>query len=153
MMTTMKISISTLLLLMLMMTAEAEQNFPYRRCYTCRSRSVLGDCKDTFRPPPPFNASDPAASLDRHVKENPCSSGWCYKQIDGELGDTANSALERGCMVRKPSDGQERCAYVKKNYQRVFMCFCQGDQCNSAGVGGGRVLLTIMLTVLVRLLG
>jgi len=103
-------------------------------------------------PPPPFNSSNPQASLVRHVKDNPCSSGWCYKQIDGELGDAANNAMERGCMVRKPSDGKERCAYVMKSYKRVFICFCQGDQCNSAGVVGGRFLLMIALTGLIWLL-
>ena len=102
-----------------------------RRCYTCRSRGDLGDCKDPFVAPPPFNASDPSASLERHVKLNPCNSGWCFKQIDGEIGNSANNAVERGCMVRKPSDNEERCTYIKRGYKKVFMCFCRGDQCNS----------------------
>merc|ERR1712119_73245 len=143
-------SVSLMLLMTMLLNTEAQQT--YRKCYVCRSRGELGDCKDSFSPPPPFNSSNSQASLVRHVKDNPCSSGWCYKQIDGELGDAANNAMERGCMVRKPSDGKERCAYVMKSYKRVFICFCQGDQCNSAGVVGGRFLLMIALTGLIRLL-
>ena len=141
------ISVMLLTTLLLLPSSSAQQ---YKRCYTCRSRGELGDCKDTFRLPPTFNASNPQASLLRHVKDNPCSSGWCYKQIDGELGEPANNALERGCMVRKPSDGAERCAFVMKSYKRVFMCFCKGDQCNGAGGVGSRFLMIMILSGLAR---
>ena len=142
---------SMMILMTSLFMAEAQQE-SYRRCYTCRSRGEMGDCKDTFSPPPPFNASNPDASLVRHVKENPCYSGWCYKQIDGEIGDSSNTAMERGCMVRKPSDGKERCAYVMKIYKRVFICFCQGDQCNGVGVLAGRFFIIMIIVGLVRLL-
>eukprot|EP00091_Calanus_sinicus_P007571 TRINITY_DN1867_c0_g1_i1.p1 TRINITY_DN1867_c0_g1~~TRINITY_DN1867_c0_g1_i1.p1 ORF type:complete len:123 (-),score=29.21 TRINITY_DN1867_c0_g1_i1:104-472(-) len=92
------------------------------------------------------------ASLLRHVKESPCYSGWCYKQIDGELGDSSNNAMERGCMVRKPSDNKERCAYVMKSYKRVYICFCQGDQCNGVGFLSGRFWIIVIMLGLVRLL-
>merc|ERR1712013_255602 len=102
------------------------QNPSYRRCYTCRSRGELGDCKDNFIPPPPFNASNPGASLLRHVQESPCYSGWCYKQIDGDIWDSSNTAVER-------------CSYVLQNFRAVFMCFCEGDLCNGVGIFKGNV--------------
>merc|ERR1712034_154007 len=117
------LSMSMMILMTFLLRTEAQQE-SYSRCYTCRSRGDVGDCKDKFSPPPPFNASNPDASLVRHVKESPCYSGWCYKQIDGEIGDSSNS-------------GKERCAYVMKSYKRVFICFCQGDQCNGVGVLAG----------------
>ena len=135
----------------LVMITDAQEE-SYRRCYTCRSRGELGDCGDTFSPPPPFNATNPAASLVRHVKESPCYSGWCFKQIDGEVGDSTNTAMERGCMVRKPSDSKQRCAYVMKSYKRVYMCFCQGDQCNGVGVSTRRFFIIGILLGLLRLL-
>merc|ERR1712203_557761 len=70
------------------------------------------------------------------VSESPCSSGWCFKILEGVdknfQDDDYGIATERACMQRAPSDNKERCAYVKYNHKQVYMCFCQGDLCNSA---------------------
>ena len=47
-----------------------------------------------------------------------------YKDADYGL------ATQRDCLARPPSDGKERCAYVKYNRKEVYMCFCKGDLCN-----------------------
>ena len=47
-----------------------------RRCYSCRSRGKLGDCKD----PVSFNAT----KLMKGVEAVPCASGWCSKIIEGK---------------------------------------------------------------------
>ena len=49
-----------------------------------------------------------------------------YKDADYGL------ATQRDCLARPPSDGKERCAYVKYNRKEVYMCFCKGDLCNGA---------------------
>lgn len=36
------------------------------------------------------------------------------------------------CVQRGPDDSEDRCAYTVYNYKKVFMCFCQGDLCNSS---------------------
>lgn len=36
------------------------------------------------------------------------------------------------CVQRGPSDSEDRCADTVYNYKKVYMCFCQGDLCNSA---------------------
>lgn len=41
-------------------------------------------------------------------------------------------ATQRMCVQRGPSDSEDRCAYTVYNYKKVYMCFCQGDLCNSA---------------------
>lgn len=41
-------------------------------------------------------------------------------------------ATQRMCVQRGPSDSEDRCAYTIYNYRKVFMCFCQGDLCNSS---------------------
>nr|XP_015927103.2 uncharacterized protein LOC107454421 [Parasteatoda tepidariorum] len=48
-----------------------------KRCFTCRSRGDLGDCKDPFI----HNAS----SVDniRGIEVPPCASGWCAKIVEG----------------------------------------------------------------------
>jgi len=107
----------------------------YRRCYTCRSRGELGDCRDPFMPPEPRQPGLPAPAHTAAIHQLPCSSGWCSKILDGldkNTVDDLDIATERACMQRAPSDGLERCAYVKYNYKEVFMCFCRGDLCNSS---------------------
>ncbi|KAA0189586.1 hypothetical protein HAZT_HAZT001848 [Hyalella azteca] len=47
-----------------------------RRCFSCRSRGKLGDCRDTF----PYNAT----YLVKDVEAVPCASGWCSKIIEGD---------------------------------------------------------------------
>lgn len=41
-------------------------------------------------------------------------------------------ATERICVQRPPTDGEERCANTIIERKPVYMCFCQGDLCNSA---------------------
>jgi len=111
----------------------------FNRCYNCRSRTDLGDCGDPFSP---FNISSNPA-----VNESPCSTGWCSKVIEGGIG-TEMAATERSCLVRVPSDGQERCADVVLQNRQVFMCFCSGDLCNgSVKPGPGHGWSFVMLAL------
>merc|ERR1712080_724501 len=77
-----------------------------RRCYVCRSRGELGDCRDTFIPPPPTDPGIPVQV--KPVAEEPCSSGWCLKILEGVdknfSDDDFGIATERQCMQRAPSD-------------------------------------------------
>lgn len=41
-------------------------------------------------------------------------------------------ATQRMCVQRGPSDSEDRCAHTIYNYKKVYMCFCQGDLCNTA---------------------
>lgn len=41
-------------------------------------------------------------------------------------------ATQRMCVQRGPDDSEDRCAYTVYNHKKVFMCFCQGDLCNSS---------------------
>ncbi|XP_013185777.2 uncharacterized protein LOC106131282 [Amyelois transitella] len=101
-----------------------------KRCIRCRSRGELGPCGDPF----PFNVTEPEAEAGIHVMA--CSSGWCAKMIEGTTGtfrsDDYGAATERMCLQRPPSDYEERCAYTMWNHKKVYMCFCNGDLCNSA---------------------
>uniref|UniRef100_A0A182MST6 Protein sleepless n=1 Tax=Anopheles culicifacies TaxID=139723 RepID=A0A182MST6_9DIPT len=100
-----------------------------KRCYQCRSRSELGSCKDPFL----LNATQ--VESERGVSAVPCASGWCGKVIEG-MGsfreDDYDMATQRMCVQRGPSDSEDRCAYTVYNHKKVYMCFCQGDLCNSA---------------------
>lgn len=40
-------------------------------------------------------------------------------------------AIQRMCVQRGPDDNEDRCAFTVYNSRKVFMCFCQGDLCNS----------------------
>lgn len=130
---------------------------PLRRCYQCRSRGEQGDCRDPFTPPEAVAPGLPAPAHKTAIFETPCSSGWCSKILEGvdkNSVDDYGIATERSCMQRAPSDGSERCAYVKYNHQEVYMCFCHGDLCNTAPhrAGGAPVLLTLLLAPLLLLL-
>lgn len=101
-----------------------------KRCFQCRSRGDLGSCKDHFN----FNGT--TAKNEQGVEAIPCASGWCGKVIEGTGSykqDDYGMATQRMCLQRGPSDGEERCAYTVWNHAKVYMCFCQGDLCNSAG--------------------
>ena len=80
------------------------------------------------------------------VIEEPCASGWCLKQTEGQNTEVralfttfyvkmaqvsefknllksnfqttiqVEMATERSCLVRKPSDSKERCAEVESFY-------------------------------------
>ena len=128
-----------------------------RRCYSCRSRGVKGDCRDPFKRPQATIPGLPVESHTKYVDELPCSSGWCSKIMEGvdkNLGDDDfGIATERQCMSRVPSDGKERCAYVKRNHKQVFMCFCKGDLCNSGhGLQPSWIVLTSLLFLLVGII-
>ena len=144
------------LLLVIITFQETRGQNPYstpRRCYTCRSRGELGDCRDTFIRPSAadiYLADGEVVQYKPAVDETPCATGWCAKIIEGVGVDSIISedfgiATERQCMTRAPSDNKERCAYVVYRGKQVFMCFCKGDLCNT----GPRSVSSNMVTVLV----
>jgi len=150
----MKWEIRVIVLTMLMTCPHPSHSL--RRCYSCRSRGEKGDCRDPFRR---HNAQAPGLlgdSRKNYVDELPCSSGWCSKIMEGvdkNSGDDDHGiATERQCMSRVPSDGKERCAYVKRNHKEVFMCFCTGDLCNnSTGLQAQWVALLSVLSLLINI--
>jgi len=96
-----------------------------RRCFACRSRGQLGDCRDAFT----FNSTN----LVEGVEAIPCASSWCLKVIEGDpYGEDHDLATERSCLHRIPPDGTERCGEVVWRKKKVFACFCNGDLCNAA---------------------
>ena len=118
------------------------------RCFQCRSRGPLGDCRD------PFYLTGNSTTLEHKshgVKTASCSSGWCSKLLEDvdkafRLDESYGGATQRECLTRPPTDNNERCAFVKLNHKEVYMCFCKGDLCNSADyVTLGKVLLVVPL--------
>lgn len=107
-----------------------------RRCYTCRSRGELGDCKDPFS----FNAT--TVDDTKGVEALPCASGWCAKIVEGGSEDF-DTATERMCVQRPPIDGEERCSETIIERRPVYMCFCVGDLCNSGF--GSKPLTTLQI--------
>jgi len=97
-----------------------------KRCYVCRSRGPLGDCRDAFE----LNTTTVEESA---VEAQPCASGWCGKSIEGEDEGQHLMATERMCLQRPPSDQKERCAqtFYGNKKKTFFMCFCRGDLCNA----------------------
>ena len=65
--------------------------------------------------------------------------------------DDFGIATERQCLQRPPSDNQERCAYVKQNHKRKFMCFCKGDLCNNSNSIPPTSLLLLLLAPLLMI--
>nr|CAD7403735.1 unnamed protein product [Timema cristinae] len=101
-----------------------------KRCFACRSRGDLGSCKDPFK----FNST--LAQDERGLEAVPCASGWCGKFMEGGTtfkDDDYGVATQRMCLQRAPNDNEERCAYTVWGNKKVYMCFCQGDLCNTAG--------------------
>ena len=104
------------------------------RCFQCRSRGPLGDCRD------PFYLTGNSTTLEHKshgVKTASCSSGWCSKLLEDvdksfRLDESYGGATQRECLTRPPTDNNERCAFVKLNHKEVYMCFCRGDLCNAA---------------------
>lgn len=104
----------------------------FKRCFTCRSRGPMGDCRDPFD----FNSTtfDEQKNMKPAIEATPCASGWCAKIIEDDLGDSI-AATERSCMTRPPTDNEERCSetLLENNRDRkVFLCMCRGDLCNAA---------------------
>ena len=110
----------------------------------------MGSCKDPFV----WNATQ--VEKEQGVTAVPCASGWCGKVIEGDTSFREDGeffeihftksfwikqdlyildydmATQRMCVQRGPSDSEDRCAYTTYNYKKVYMCFCQGDLCNTA---------------------
>ncbi|XP_059486653.1 uncharacterized protein LOC132203138 [Neocloeon triangulifer] len=129
-----------------------------KRCYSCRSRGELGNCKDPFpvngTAKPTVKGEEP--QLLRGVETIPCASGWCSKMMEGGStfkDDDYGIATHRMCLQRQPSDGEERCAYITRNNRKVFACFCQGDLCNSAPLNWApNMIMTFAIVISARLL-
>lgn len=104
----------------------------YKRCFTCRSRGALGDCRDPFN----INATtfDGQTNTKPSIEATPCASGWCAKTIEDNFADSL-IATERSCMTRPPTDNEERCSetiFENQRDRKVFLCMCNGDLCNAA---------------------
>lgn len=104
----------------------------FKRCFTCRSRGALGDCKDPFY----LNSTtfDDQTNTKSFIEATPCASGWCAKIIEDDFGDSI-AATERSCMTRPPTDNEERCSetiFENHRDRKVFLCMCYGDLCNAA---------------------
>lgn len=138
------------ILLIIHNSAEAR----FKRCFTCRSRGALGDCRDPFS----LNSTtfDGQTNTKPSIEAVPCASGWCAKIIEDDYGDSI-AATERSCMTRPPTDNEERCSEtVFENHRdrKVFLCMCFGDLCNSSGktqVSIGFLAVTIMTGTLIVL--
>ncbi|PZC82545.1 hypothetical protein B5X24_HaOG210294 [Helicoverpa armigera] len=121
---------SVFLITILIFFVAQEVQSLHKRCIRCRSRGELGTCGDPF----PINVTESIVESGLHVVA--CPSGWCGKLIEGTVGtfrsDDYGAATERMCLQRAPSDYEERCAYTMWNRKKVYMCFCNGDLCNSA---------------------
>lgn len=113
----------------------------FQRCFSCRSRGKLGDCKDPFR--------GNATALKPGIEAVPCVSGWCSKIIEGKKdGKDHDLATERQCLQRSPPDNKQRCAQALVGNKKVFICFCHGDLCNSGSRGTPSLLLLLMAPAL-----
>lgn len=104
----------------------------FKRCFTCRSRGALGDCRDPFN----FNSTtfDGQINHKPSIEATPCASGWCAKIIEDDFGESI-AATERSCMTRPPTDNEERCSetiFENHKDRKVYLCMCYGDLCNSA---------------------
>lgn len=125
----------------------------FKRCFTCRSRGILGDCRDPFT----LNATnfDFQMNTKPSIEAVPCASGWCAKIIEDDYGDSI-AATERSCMTRPPTDNEERCSetiFENHRDRKVFLCMCYGDLCNGATSGHllsiGQFTLVVIMTIIV----
>lgn len=144
-----KIVITMLILLNLL--PEVHVQAKEKRCYSCRSRGSLGDCKD------PFNVNFTSSGLDgqwgtkQPIQTVPCASGWCLKMIEDDFGDSI-AATDRSCMTRPPTDNEERCSETQiENHRdrKAFLCMCHGDLCNSAYsiISQSAIFIMTLLTI------
>nr|QIJ96700.1 retroactive [Glyphodes pyloalis] len=139
---------SALVLLLFGLLVLKEANCLQKRCIRCRSRGEAGSCRDPF----PTNVTETEAQAGIHVVA--CPSGWCAKLIQGTTGafrsDDYGAATQRMCLQRSPNDDEERCAYTMWNHKKVYMCFCNGDLCNSA-LRTSTFPVTILLSFIVTI--
>ncbi len=119
----------------------ANSDASIKRCFSCRSRGELGSCKDKFKY---YNASQ--LEFETGIDAVPCASGWCGKVIETSDHDLKAEeyglATQRMCLQRPPSDNEERCDDTAWGRKKVFMCFCQGDLCNTSNIARSVVLVT-----------
>ena len=148
------VSIRTILVLDLVLILLSDCNIAearFKRCFTCRSRGALGDCRDPFT----LNSTtfDGQANTKPSIEAVPCASGWCAKIIEDDYGDSI-AATERSCMTRPPTDNEERCSetiFENHRDRKVFLCMCYGDLCNSATGLDTPITMTVT-TILVSIL-
>lgn len=116
-----------------------------KRCYSCRSRGDLGSCKDSFKY---TNVTQISVEPGIGVEAVPCASGWCGKIIETRNSEAKeqefDTATQRTCLQRGPSDGEERCDDTVWEYKKVFMCFCHGDLCNNSPLKSFNIYLLIL---------
>lgn len=116
-----------------------------RRCFNCRSRGELGDCRDPFYLS--ANSTLVKNSKKAGVKMLPCSSGWCKKFVGGNQDKLKSDQAiehERGCLTRGPPDNKPRCF----EHDFGLMCICKGDLCNQAPniqMGYGKLFLALIV--------
>lgn len=119
----------TITILSLILIVEAG----YKRCYTCRSRGALGDCRDPFAVNSTTFDGHSTNNQNPSIEATPCASGWCAKTIEDNFADSL-VATERSCMTRPPTDNEERCSetiFENQKDRKVFLCMCYGDLCNA----------------------
>lgn len=119
-----------------------------KRCFSCRSRGDLGSCKDRFKY---TNLTHLASEPGVGVEAVPCASGWCGKIIETRNSEAKeqefDTATQRTCLQRGPSDNEERCSDTTWEYKKVFMCFCHGDLCNGAPPSSSSDLMMMMMMI------
>ena len=123
-----------------------------QRCYDCRSRGPLGDCRDPFYTT--ANSTVPQAKQSPDIKALPCASGWCKKFVGNidVLSDRGDQGglVERGCLGGGPEDKKSRCfdlpAY--KNGIPGTLCICRGDLCNNSSTHRAHLLMLASLVTL-----
>lgn len=140
----------TLTLLLIISTDYTTIAARFKRCFTCRSRGALGDCRDPFT----LNKTtyDDHSNTKPSIEATPCASGWCAKIIEDDFGDSI-AATERNCMTRPPTDNEERCSetiFENHRDRKVFLCMCYGDLCNAAT---GNYQSSSMITLSMTLIG
>lgn len=144
-------SLDIILMLLLSLSNNGSVEARFKRCFTCRSRGALGDCRDPFY----MNSTtfDNQINVKPSIEATPCASGWCAKIIEDDFGDSI-AATERSCMTRPPTDNEERCSdtiFENHRDRKVFLCMCFGDLCNAATTTGYSFMFTLTITILVSI--
>lgn len=138
-----------ILMLLLALSDNGSVEARFKRCFTCRSRGALGDCRDPFY----INSTtfDHQTNVKPSIEATPCASGWCAKIIEDDFGDSI-AATERSCMTRPPTDNEERCSdtiFENHRDRKVFLCMCYGDLCNAATSTEYSFTFTLFMIILV----